>query len=303
MKSKNFFIPLIFAVLSTSPSMAQSIGQLEKKLSVSEIKKEYYPSGKLESETPYTDNKRNGIQRHYYESGKVAYETTYIDGKKNGIQREYRESGKAWYEAHFTNGKLNGIQKFYDESGNVSREIHHTDGKETQGLEQRSQELEKQSQNLEQRSQTTNTKNTNNSNSTAGNSSSAATDTTKYAVTKSFSKPVTGNEYNGKYNTFVYEIIKRVYGNNYAKAPTRTICSILDGYHAMMIMNAWGIIESINTGYPGNVPVIEGSMKTEIGNANAIRPSGGSGSAVTPGVTPENDCCTCDDIPFPYPSN
>lgn len=81
MKTKNIFLIFILAVftLSVSQTMAQ-------------IKKSYYPNGKLKSETPYMDGEENGILKEYYESGKLKSETSYIDGKAVGVAKKYNDS-------------------------------------------------------------------------------------------------------------------------------------------------------------------------------------------------------------------
>ena len=56
---------------------------------LAEVKKEYYPSGKLKLETTYRDGKKDGIEKIYFESGKLRGETPYKDGKKEGKMRLY----------------------------------------------------------------------------------------------------------------------------------------------------------------------------------------------------------------------
>ena len=51
-----------------------------------------YKNGKLESETPFTMDKANGIKKEYYESGKVKTETTYKNNKIIAI-KNYDENG------------------------------------------------------------------------------------------------------------------------------------------------------------------------------------------------------------------
>jgi Uncharacterized protein conserved in bacteria len=106
-------------------------------LGLAEMKKEYYPSGKLHFERNYKDGKLEGISKRYYEggklwseancsngklegitknyfeSGKLDFERNYKDGKQEGISRGYYKSGKLWSEANFSNGKLEGITKDY----------------------------------------------------------------------------------------------------------------------------------------------------------------------------------------------
>src|SRR5690349_9988894 len=53
--------------------------------------KGYYPSGKLETEVNYDNNKRNGLFVKYYESGTKKQVAHYKDGIKSGYTEEYYE--------------------------------------------------------------------------------------------------------------------------------------------------------------------------------------------------------------------
>lgn len=109
------------------------------------IKREYYESGKLKSETAYKGGKENGVAKQYYESGKLMGEGTFKDGNRIGIVKSYYESGelhgevafddkgngdfKQYYrsgkllgEGPFKAGKKNGLFKSYYESGELSSE-------------------------------------------------------------------------------------------------------------------------------------------------------------------------------------
>ena len=72
-------------------------------------------------------NAQDNIQKKYYKSGKLNSETPYTDDKKNGIVKYYGKDGKLISETPYTNDKRNGIQKYYDPSGNVKNEISYTD--------------------------------------------------------------------------------------------------------------------------------------------------------------------------------
>lgn len=54
-----------------------------------EVKNEYYSSGKLKSETPFKDGKREGIAKFYDEDGKLVTELIYKDGYLINI-KDYR---------------------------------------------------------------------------------------------------------------------------------------------------------------------------------------------------------------------
>lgn len=114
MKSKYFLILPLITSLCIFSSVAQN-----------EIKKEYFDSGKLQSETPFTDGKENGIQKWYYENGNLSYETTYTNGKINGIEKVYSTSGKLEYENTYIDSQKNGIQKGYYEDGQLKSETNY----------------------------------------------------------------------------------------------------------------------------------------------------------------------------------
>jgi antitoxin component YwqK of YwqJK toxin-antitoxin module len=93
MFTKTILIIFLFALVLGAPA-----------LGLAEMKKEYYPSGKLHFERNYENGKLEGIIKEYYESGKLQYERNFQNGKLEGISREYYESGKLQYERNFQNG-------------------------------------------------------------------------------------------------------------------------------------------------------------------------------------------------------
>jgi hypothetical protein len=62
-------------------------------LAFAEVRKEYYPSGKLLYERNYINDKLEGIARNYYENGEYKYIDTYKDGKKIN-RKAYTEEGQ-----------------------------------------------------------------------------------------------------------------------------------------------------------------------------------------------------------------
>src|ERR1700722_17874497 len=68
------------------------------------IAREYYHSGKLRNETPYTNGHIDGVVKSYFESGKLSLEVPYVYGKKEGIERLYYESGKIMSETKYDSG-------------------------------------------------------------------------------------------------------------------------------------------------------------------------------------------------------
>ncbi len=60
-------------------------------LSSAEVKKEFYPNGKLKSETNYKNGKLEGVATIYYKNGQLLDEETYKNGEAEGIRRVYYE--------------------------------------------------------------------------------------------------------------------------------------------------------------------------------------------------------------------
>jgi antitoxin component YwqK of YwqJK toxin-antitoxin module len=54
-----------------------------------EIKKTYYPNGKIESEISMQDSKKEGMERYYYKNGVLKWEISWKNDKRNGIEKEY----------------------------------------------------------------------------------------------------------------------------------------------------------------------------------------------------------------------
>ncbi len=103
--------------------------------SSAEVKKEYYPGGKLKSEQNYIKDKLEGTGKGYYESGKLQWEENYKNGKLEGIARGYYESGKLQAEANFKNGKKDGTLKVYYESGEIKLIETYKNGKKIDSKE------------------------------------------------------------------------------------------------------------------------------------------------------------------------
>ena len=109
--SSRLRLPLILFLLATI--------LINPSFSFGEVKKEFYPSGKLKSEQNYISGKLEGIGKGYYESGKLQWEETYKNGKLEGIAKGYYESGKLQAEANFKNGKKHGTLTVYSENGKI----------------------------------------------------------------------------------------------------------------------------------------------------------------------------------------
>ncbi|MHB8400989.1 MAG: caspase family protein, partial [Bacteroidia bacterium] len=81
------------------------------------VKKEYYTSGKLKSETSWVDNQMNGMRKEYYENGNLKQETPWVGNQINGVQKTYYESGQLHKVTPYTDNVVSGVVKTYDENG------------------------------------------------------------------------------------------------------------------------------------------------------------------------------------------
>jgi antitoxin component YwqK of YwqJK toxin-antitoxin module len=114
-------------------------------------KKVFYQSGKLQEETIYINDKRNGITKWYTDKGKLSIEYNYVLGSLEGPQKtyynedgalnsvtiykgnamngdyvEYFEDGKTIkIVGPYLNDKKNGAWKTYDKTGKIISTQHY----------------------------------------------------------------------------------------------------------------------------------------------------------------------------------
>ena len=89
--------------------------------------KEYYASGKLQSEGFEKNGNLEGHYKSYYENGRVKTEADFQDGRPEGAFKSYYENGKLDMETFFSNGTPVGTLKEYDEKGKLKRTESITD--------------------------------------------------------------------------------------------------------------------------------------------------------------------------------
>ncbi|MFZ4771249.1 MAG: toxin-antitoxin system YwqK family antitoxin [Ferruginibacter sp.] len=124
-------------------------------IATAQVKKEYYPSGKLESIGKYNGDIKIGEWKYYYESGSLLESGEYNnkgyrinkwntyhengklastgkydkDGEQTGKWSNYHENGKLESCGVFiSTGYETGIWKFYDENGKFSFDRDYSDG-------------------------------------------------------------------------------------------------------------------------------------------------------------------------------
>ncbi len=94
------------------------------------VKKNFYPSGKLQSEITYTDSIRDGQSKFYYENGNLKEERNYVNGKVDGTVKHYHENGTLAEIFSIIDGKREGPTSVYDSTGNYVNDISFTSGKQ-----------------------------------------------------------------------------------------------------------------------------------------------------------------------------
>ena len=92
------------------------------------IAKDYYPSGKIETESFYANGKLNGKSITYYENGNLKYEENYKNSKLDGLIKTYFEDGTIRTEIYYKNGELDGPATEYYENGQVYIQENYKDG-------------------------------------------------------------------------------------------------------------------------------------------------------------------------------
>lgn len=79
----------------------------------------YTMVGDLVVEFHYVDNMLDGVQKTYYSGNKLMSEQLYVANVENGFWREYYENGKLKTEGNYAKGAPAGTWKEYTEDGNL----------------------------------------------------------------------------------------------------------------------------------------------------------------------------------------
>ncbi|MBY0480100.1 MAG: hypothetical protein K2Q21_01995 [Chitinophagaceae bacterium] len=93
-----------------------------------EVKKEYWLSKKLKSETTYLNGIKNGKEIIYSYWGDKESETNWVNGLKQGVQKNYYK-GNIQSEIPFVNGKEEGLALYYDGKGRLRNDELWENGK------------------------------------------------------------------------------------------------------------------------------------------------------------------------------
>jgi len=84
--------------------------------------KRYYPTGELNEEVQYVDNRMEGQRKIYFKNGDIQVIETRVKDKFEGLYQSFYENGKLEQEGHYENNAMNGEWKFYYKKGGL-REV------------------------------------------------------------------------------------------------------------------------------------------------------------------------------------
>jgi hypothetical protein len=100
------------------------------------IRRTYYPDGKIHKEIVTNNGTKSGISKEYYKNGKVFQEVNYVANLREGIARRYFDTGVLSQETPYKNDKMHGIQKKYRRSGKLMSEVPYFEGHRCIGLKE-----------------------------------------------------------------------------------------------------------------------------------------------------------------------
>lgn len=99
------------------------------------VSKEYRHDGTLENLIHYENNRKNGPAYNYYSDGKaVKIEINYVNGYKHGETKWYYPNGQVYRVTPYVSGKIIGIRSTYYKDGTLQAEIPYLDDQPGIGL-------------------------------------------------------------------------------------------------------------------------------------------------------------------------
>ena len=93
------------------------------------IKVRYYDSGKVETETEYVGDKRNGMHKLFDEQGNLISVVRYENDKMEGLLKTYYSDGTLKAVVPYEKGIVNGEMIVYFETGKTFRKQIYEQGK------------------------------------------------------------------------------------------------------------------------------------------------------------------------------
>ena len=92
--------------------------------------KRYYPSGELNEEAQYVDNKLDGLRTIFFKNGKTQVIENHTDGKFEGLYQSFHNNGNLYQEGVYTDNVMNGEWKLYYNTGDLRETVYFIDNQE-----------------------------------------------------------------------------------------------------------------------------------------------------------------------------
>ncbi len=95
-----------------------------------EIRREFYESGEVFSETNCFEDNDDGFYREYHPNGNLKMSVEYEDGMMHGAYRDYCEDGTLRLKLDYKNNRQDGYYRLYYNDGTLEAEGQYKDGRE-----------------------------------------------------------------------------------------------------------------------------------------------------------------------------
>jgi len=93
-----------------------------------EMRRGYYPSGKLQSECHFLGDQLHGPSVFYSEEGVILSRSWFLFGLQQGKVWQYYPSKKLYSLQRFKDGLREGLQEYYYEEGTLRTRMHYAKG-------------------------------------------------------------------------------------------------------------------------------------------------------------------------------
>lgn len=118
-----------------------NLGAQELQTKTNGWKKNYFPTGELQSEGLLKADKEEGLWTFYFKTGEKRIEQMMKDGKRSGKVYWYHKNGNLGWEEYYKEGVAHGRFVYYSSDGNIRAEKVFEEGKEinfsVNGIQQR----------------------------------------------------------------------------------------------------------------------------------------------------------------------
>ncbi len=96
---------------------------------------EYWPNGKVKSETTLVNGLKQGIQTLWGENGNKERQEIWVEGKKHGTATGWWDDAQKWTEITWKDGKIYGIRTEWRRSGAKKWEMYYSHDEVYAGIE------------------------------------------------------------------------------------------------------------------------------------------------------------------------